>query len=150
MKTRIAILLFCLGACFAGSACDDVAPLSYRAPAVDADVPDHVDVNQVAACRACANDPGATCRPALDSCQAADPRCGQLLDCLTDTNCWRQLNLQNFTDPPPCGRECLSAANVTSINEIGGPATQFYVCIIDPTRCAPACFQDAPSAAPDQ
>jgi hypothetical protein len=150
MKTRVTVRSVFLAVSFVGSACDDVSALAYRPPPEDADVPDHVDVNQVARCRSCANAPGATCRAARDSCQAADSRCGQLLDCLTDTNCWRQLNLQNFTDPPPCGRECLSAANVTSINEIGGPATQFYLCVIDPARCAPACFQEAPGTARDR
>jgi hypothetical protein len=54
------------------------------------------------------------------------------------------LDLKNFGAPPPCAVQCLKGAGVTSINEIGVPATNFYLCIIDPARCAPACFDPAP------
>jgi hypothetical protein len=148
MKARgIVSLLVLVGPLAAG--CDDVSPLKYEPQSRDADVPDHLDLGQVAACRSCATDVGATCRPARDSCQAADPRCGELLDCLTETNCWRQLNVQNFADPPPCALGCLGNAHVTSINEIGVPATQFYLCIFDPARCAPACLGEMPAGARD-
>jgi hypothetical protein len=122
------------------SACDDVSPLAYERPPRDADAPDHVDLAEAAECRRCANDVGAICRPARDSCQSADPRCGGLLDCLTDSNCWRQLDARNFGEPPPCAAMCLEEAQVTSINDIAVPTTRFYQCIIDPARCAPACL----------
>ncbi|HVU01682.1 MAG TPA: hypothetical protein VHE30_08020 [Polyangiaceae bacterium] len=130
-----------------GVACDDVSPLAYRAPLRDAEPPDHVDEDLAAACLRCANEPGATCRAARDQCQAADPRCGELLDCLSATDCWRQLDIKNFTDPPPCARGCLATAKVSSINEIGAPATGFYLCVFDPARCAPACLE-APATSP--
>jgi hypothetical protein len=150
MSARKAIAALAVVAASAAGACDDVSPLPYTAPARDAEVPDHVDLGQVAACRACATVIGSTCRAAFDQCQASDPRCGGLLECLTDTNCWRQLNIQNFTDPPPCARDCLRRAGVVSINEIGGPATQFYVCIVDPAKCEAACFGDGSAATGDQ
>lgn len=149
MSTRRIVSLVVVSASFAAGACDDVSPLPYEPRPHDAAAPDHVDPGRVAACRSCAIDVGATCRPALDSCQAADPRCGELLECLTLADCWRQLNLQNFGDPPPCALECLKRSQVTSINDIGVPATQFYLCVIDPVRCAPACFDDAPAITPD-
>ncbi len=148
MRLRITAPLLLFAGSLAGAACDDVSPLPYEAPPRDAATAD-VDAAQVAACRACATDVGSTCRPALDSCQAQDPRCGDLLVCLVDTDCWRQLNLQNFGDPPPCALGCLQAAGVTSINEIGLPATQFYLCVIDPVRCAPVCFDQAPPTTRD-
>jgi len=149
MRTRARTLFLVLGSSLAAGACDDVSPLPYQRPPRDAAAPDHVDPAHVEACRNCATAAGAMCRPALDSCQAQDPRCGGLLECLTEADCWRQLNLKNFTDPPPCAVECLKRAGVTSINEVGAPATQFYVCIIDPARCASACFDQAPTTAPD-
>lgn len=150
MNPRSKLLSLFVVSSFVAGACDDVSPLPYQAAARDAGVPDHVDLGNVAACRRCATDVGATCRPALDSCQAADPRCGGLLQCLTDTDCWRQLNAQNFGDPPPCGVECLRRAHVTSINDIGGPSTQFFLCVVDPDRCAPACMDAAPASTRDR
>lgn len=146
---RARFTTFLLAASLAGVGCDDVSPLRYEAPIRDAAAPDHVDPVQVAACRDCATAVGAPCRAARDACQAEDSRCGGLLDCLTETDCWRQLDLKNFGAPPPCAVQCLKEAGVTSINEIGVPATGFYVCIIDPARCASACFDPAPSTPRD-
>ena len=134
--------------CGAG-ACDDVSPLPYERPRSDA-AADHVDLGEVAACRSCATDIGSVCRSAFDACQAADARCGGLFQCLTDTNCWRQLDVKNFTDPPPCADACLGSAQVTSINEIAVPTAQFYQCVVDPARCGPACFSGSPATGGDQ
>ena len=150
MKPRFAAVAFATIAAFTNTVgCDDVTPLEYVAPPRDAALADRVDPSEVAACRDCATAPGSICRPAFDACQAQDSRCAQLLDCLTESNCWRQLNQNNFGDPPPCAVSCLSAASVSSINEIGVPATQFYVCIVDPARCNDACFGN-PGTAGDQ
>ena len=50
------------------------------------------------------------------------PLCASLTACLTDSDCWRQIDLANITDLPTCALSCYEQSNVTSLNDIAAAA----------------------------
>jgi hypothetical protein len=131
------------------AACDDVSPVDFQPKDQDADVPD-ADPEQVAACRSCLSGDQGACRPAFDVCAAAHPLCEPMGSCFTDTNCWRQLDLDNIADLPPCALGCYEQVGLTSLNDIASAATPVFICLMTEPSCASACFGvGAADAGPD-
>ncbi len=144
MKTSLGPLALSLLA-LAGAACDDVSPLDYRPPSKDAEVPD-ADPVQIAACRSCLRDEQGACHAQFVGCSAAHPLCEPLAGCVTDANCWRQLDLANIADLPPCMLRCYDEVGLSSLNEIAGAATPVFVCLMTDPVCGSACFGIDPDA----
>jgi hypothetical protein len=124
----------------AAGACEDVSPVTYRPPARDADTADQANPEQVAACRGCLTGDAARCGAEYEVCRTGEPRCQALVECLTSSNCWRQIDLTNPAETPPCADRCFVEVNLTSINEIFTSLAPVYLCIIDARKCAPACL----------
>jgi hypothetical protein len=134
--------------------CDDVSPLAYIRPIMDAEAPDHVDESRVAACRACASGDGGACQPAYETCVSMDSRCPKIFDCLTDSYCWTDFDRNNLTVLPPCATACFSDAGIVSINEIAAAAASLFFCVEPPGACSSVCTNAAadartPEASPD-
>lgn len=134
-RIRLAACWLPVTACAAG--CDDLSPLSYVAPLVDASVADAaVDGAAVSACRECL---ASTCAEPLATCNA-DPKCAILIECATVTDCFRQLNFGMLTVLPECATRCLERAGAAGVADpallaAGG----VFQCGISPEQCGPVC-----------
>jgi hypothetical protein len=120
--------------------CDNVQPLAYTPPTFDAEVPDHIDINKVQACRECLLEDGGKCYKQYVSCVMKDPRCPRYSACLTDSFCWGQFDITNFGNLPPCAVACFQDAGVSGLNEILGAAASGYFCLSAPTGCGSVCL----------
>jgi hypothetical protein len=124
----------------ASAACDDVSPLDYRPPPPqDANVPD-ADPAEIAACQDCLIGEQGACHPQFVTCAAAHPLCEPLAGCVTESNCWRQLDLANIANLPPCMLRCYDEVGLASLNDIAGAATPVFVCLMTEPVCASACL----------
>jgi hypothetical protein len=121
------------------TACDDVSPVDYRPPPQDATVPD-ADPEQIAACRECMLGDRAACRPEYDQCVTRHPLCASLTECLTDSNCWRQIDLANISDLPACALSCYEQSEVTSLNDIAAASAPLFICARTNPSCSVPCF----------
>ena len=63
------------------------------------------------------------------------------MDCVTDTACWPEIDIQNLTALPTCATDCLSKSGATSSQDPALiQAFPLFLCVTDPSRCAGACL----------
>jgi hypothetical protein len=74
--------------------------------------------------------------PHYASCVATEPKCGPFLDCMTDSDCWAEVD-PGATVIPSCASVCMESVGAGSFNELL-PAIALLVCASD-DRCGRAC-----------